>query len=171
MQQECCVFYCIQGGKKLDGSEAPSIISLMQREDIKLAIRKGIQKRMSEALDNLDSKLLDTYITRAFYDPADFISDDGEPYALSEIRPELRCVVDGVEKKYFGKDADAFTITLKLANRDTALKTLSDFMSNVRPKAEVQVTSAVADNTEDEIQRLAEMSYDELQAELQKAQA
>ena len=153
---------------KLDAENTQKLNALMRRSDIKQVLRSGIQTRMSEMLDNLDAKLLDTYITRAFYDPADFIDDSGEPYSLSQIKPELRCVVDGVEKKYFGKDAEAYTITLKLANRDTALKTLSEYMGVIRPKAGIEITNTISVSNADEAKKISEMSNDELLAELKR---
>lgn len=159
------------GKEKITETQYRKIGSILRKEEVKQLLRRGIQKRMSESLDNLDSRLLDTYITRAFYDMKDFVYDDGEPKPLSDIPENLRCVIDGVEKKYYGKDAEAYTVTYKYANRDQALKVLSEFMHMVRPTSEVTVTSTVEENAEDEAQRLSEMSYEELVAELRKSRA
>lgn len=155
----------------LSKTQYNKVAEIIRKDEVKQLLRRGIQKKMSESLDNLDGKLLDTYIMRAFYDPADFIDDNGDPKTLSEIDENKRCVVDGVEKKYYGKDADEYTITLKLANRDQALKVLGEYTRVIRPNTEVMVTSTTKENEEDEAQRLAEMSYDELQAEMKRLQA
>lgn len=145
--------------------------AILRKEEVKQLLRRGIQKRMSESLDNLDARLLETYITRAFYDMRDFVDDDGEPISLHKIPEKLRCVIDGVEKKYYGKDAEAYTVTYKFANRDQALKVLGEYISMVRPNSEISVTSTVEENAEDEAQRLSEMSYEELMAELKRVRA
>lgn len=146
--------------------------TILHDQRVRKAIRAGIQRKMADVLDNLDARLLNTYITRAFYDPMEFIDDDGDPKPLSKIAPDNRCVIDGIEKKYYGKDADAYTVTYKLANRDTALKTLSDFMNGVRPNSKVALTEA-DDPTVDmeaEAEHLKDMSYEELEAELRKVE-
>lgn len=146
--------------------------TILHDQRVRKAIRAGIQRKMADVLDNLDARLLNTYITRAFYDPMEFIDDDGDPKPLSKISPDNRCVIDGIEKKYYGKDADAYTVTYKLANRDTALKTLSDFMNGVRPNSKMTLTET-DDPTVDmeaEAEHLKDMSYEELEAELRKVE-
>lgn len=145
---------------------------ILHDQRVRRAIRAGIQRKMADALDNLDAKLLNTYITRAFYDPVEFIDNDGDPKPLSKISPEIRCVIDGIEKKYYGKDADAYTITYKLANRDTALKTLSEYMGQIRPTSKLALTEAddPAKNIEVQEEKLKDMTYEELEAELRKVE-
>lgn len=146
--------------------------TILHDQRVRKAIRAGIQRKMADVLDNLDARLLNTYITRAFYDPMEFMDDDGDPKPLSKIAPDNRCVIDGIEKKYYGKDADAYTVTYKLANRDTALKTLSDFMNGVRPNSKMTLTET-DDPTVDmeaEAEHLKDMSYEELEAELRKVE-
>ena len=144
--------------------------TILHDQRVRKVIRAGIQRKMADALDNLDAKLLNTYITRAFYDPMEFIDDDGDPKPLSKISPDNRCVIDMVEKKYYGKDADAYTITYKLANRDTALKTLSDYMNSARPNNKLALTEPDGPtiDMEAEAEHLKDMSYEELEAELKK---
>lgn len=146
--------------------------TILHDQRVRKAIRAGIQRKMADVLDNLDARLLNTYITRAFYDPMEFIDDDGDPKPLSEISPDNRCVIDGIEKKYYGKDADAYTVTYKLANRDTALKTLSEYINGVRPNSKMVLTET-DDPTVDieaEAEHLKDMSYEELEAELRKVE-
>ena len=146
--------------------------TILHDQRVRKAIRAGIQRKMADVLDNLDARLLNTYITRAFYDPMEFMDDDGDPKPLSKIAPDNRCVIDGIEKKYYGKDADAYTVTYKLANRDTALKTLSEYINGVRPNSKMTLTET-DDPTVDmeaEAEHLKDMSYEELEAELRKVE-
>lgn len=146
--------------------------TILHDQRVRKAIRAGIQRKMADVLDNLDARLLNTYITRAFYDPMEFMDDDGDPKPLSKIAPDNRCVIDGIEKKYYGKDADAYTVTYKLANRDTALKTLSEYINGVRPNSKMTLTET-DDPTVDmeaESEHLKDMSYEELEAELRKVE-
>lgn len=148
----------------LSEGQYKAINKLLNNEEVRQIIRLGIQKKMSESLDNLDNRLLQTYIQRAFYDPSLFVLDNGDPRELSEIPKELRCVVDGVEKKFYGKDADAYTITYKLANRDTALKVLGEYMQMIRPSVatSVQITNVMTASTDKVKEEIQNMSDEEL---------
>jgi len=153
---------------KLTQTQYNKIAEIIRKDEVRQLLRKGIQRKMSESLDNLDSKLLDVYISRAFYDPSDIFYDNGESRPLSDIDEKYRCVIDGIETRYFGRDGDVRSVLYKLANRDQALKVLSDYMQNIRPSSGIIVTSAERDTEEDEMSRLEDMSYEELQEEMRK---
>lgn len=156
---------------KITTTERHQIEMLLRKDSVRNLLRRGLQKKMSESLDNLDAKLLDTYILRAFYDTSDFYYDDGEPKPLSEIDESLRkAVIEGIDKKYYGKDADVNTVIYKLADKEKALKTLSDLVSGVRPDASsgIEVTTTTKSDEDEELRHIAEMSDDELRAEIRK---
>jgi len=156
---------------EIDRTTYHRISRIMQRDDVRQLLRIGVQKRMGEVMDNLDARLLDTYIQRAFYDIADFHDGDGTCLPLQSIPADKRCAIDKIETRYYGKDGDVRSVNYILANRDQALKVLSDYMNSLRPKsASVDLTSASPDNgrAEEMADEMAAMSDDELRAELRR---
>ena len=122
-------------------------------------------------MDNLDARLLETYVQRAFYDVSDFHDADGTCLPLHLIPEEKRCAIDKIETRYYGKDGDVRSVNYILANRDAALKVLSDYMDSLRPKtAAVDLTKAATDDAsaEEMADEMASMSDDELRAELRR---
>lgn len=155
----------------LDRTTYHRISRIMQRDDVRQLLRLGVQKRMGEVMDNLDAKLLETYVQRAFYDIADFHDGDGSCLPLNQIPEEKRCAIDKIETRYYGKDGDVRSVNYILANRDAALKVLSEYMDSLRPKtAAVDLTKAATDDgSADEVaEEMAAMSDDELRAELRR---
>lgn len=159
--------YAIQ---EMEKDDYKKIAALLAREDVRQMLRMGVKTKMREIMDNLDSKLLDTYTQRAFYDISDFHDMNGMPKPLSEIPEEKRCAIDKIEIKYYGRDGDVCSVNYVLANRDVALKTLTDYVNEVRPNTDIAVTSTAFDDIsdEDEAERIANMSDEELQAEIRR---
>jgi hypothetical protein len=67
---------------------------------------------------------------RAFYDPADILNADGslKYKTLDEVPEKVRSVIDSIETRWFGKDANVKTTNVKLANRDKALEQLAKIL-------------------------------------------
>jgi hypothetical protein len=62
-----------------------------------------------------------------------FYEENGDIRPLDEIDPEWLCVIDGVEKKYFGSQAARSTVTYQLPNRDLALQMLYRIVTGQDP--------------------------------------
>jgi len=100
-----------------------------------LCLKPGVQKMLGIAsrtivgakFNELRIRVTSMLWERAFYDPALFYNPDGSPafHSWDEIPPHLRCVVDGIETKAYGKEAERIT-TLKMADRMQALKMMAE---------------------------------------------
>lgn len=82
----------------------------------------------------LEKTLFETLFAQAFYDPKIFFTPDGEPAFSNwnQIPVEYRRCISGMEVKYFGKNADQKSITLKLSDRSKAIDTLREYLSFVK---------------------------------------
>lgn len=82
----------------------------------------------------LEKEIMDTTLARAFYDPSMFLNPDGSPaFDRWEDIPEVyrRCI-EGIDVKFWGKDANRQSVTYTLANRSDALKQLSQILSLIK---------------------------------------
>ena len=82
----------------------------------------------------LEKEILDTTMARALYDPAMFLNPDGTPAfdSWDDIPECYRRCVEGVDVKFWGKDADRQSITFQLANRSDALGQLTKLLSCIK---------------------------------------
>jgi hypothetical protein len=104
---------------------------LLKKESINLAIKRFIDSIIKPFKDKLEYEVLEAYYKRATYRISDFFNSNGTVKPLSEIPEEFICCIDGIEKKYFGKDADRSVVTYQLPNRDNALMMLYKFATGV----------------------------------------
>jgi phage terminase small subunit len=98
-------------------------------------LRPSVQKILGLATKNLVGakfnelrmRLTSMLWERAFYDPKNYFNPDGTPAFQSwdEVPPYMRCVIDNIETKAYGKDAFMVT-TMKTANRMESLKMMME---------------------------------------------
>lgn len=98
--------------------------ALQKRPNVMEAIKRFMDSVINPYKARLEYEVLDMYYKRAFFDICTFYDDAGYIKPLDEIDAEWRCCIDGVEEKYFGKDATRRVCTYTLANRDAALRML-----------------------------------------------
>jgi hypothetical protein len=82
----------------------------------------------------LEPALLNQLKKRAFYDVTKFFNDNGKMKKLSEIDEEWRCCIDGIERKFYGKDADVSVVVLKLADKDKSMDRLEKYINMIEEK-------------------------------------
>jgi len=152
-------------GEDLGRNEYRKMDALLRRDDVRKLLRSAVVRRMGEVMDNLDARLLDVYIIRAFYDIADYHDPTGLCLPLSSIPEDKRVAIDRVESRYYGKDGDVYSVNYILANREKALETLREYIQGLRPKSGVGVTQLDGPGVTEE-ETLSEMSDEELRAEL-----
>lgn len=89
-----------------------------------------LRSRMAE----LEYDLFVTLRTMAFYDPGKLINPDGTPAfkKWEDIPVELRRCVEGIDVKFFGKDANQEVVTLTLAKRSEALKAVAGWVATMK---------------------------------------
>jgi len=139
-----CWYYCFNGMNGADAAKKAGYkkknklnLAIVATQNInKLNIKEGI-KRIFEVMievdkTGLEKKLFSTYFKRAFYDISVYQKDDGSYRPLNEIPKEDRCVIDGIDTKYYGKDASVEVTILKLANRDRSMEQLAKYISMIK---------------------------------------
>lgn len=82
----------------------------------------------------LEKEILDTTMARALYDPAMFLNPDGTAAFSSwdDIPECYRRCIEGIDVKFWGKDADRQSITFNLANRSEALVQLTKLLTCIK---------------------------------------
>lgn len=98
---------------------------------VQTCIRMFTDCWLAEKRDSLEHDIIETLFAQAFYDPAQFITPEGAP-AFDDwdtIPVGMRRCIEGIETKYYGKDADVKSTVLKLVNRSTALDRLAQYIA------------------------------------------
>ena len=82
----------------------------------------------------LEKEVMDTTLARALYDPAMFLNPDGSPAFTdwNDVPEAYRRCIEGIDVKFWGKDADKQTVTFTLANRSEALGQLMKLLSCIK---------------------------------------
>lgn len=82
----------------------------------------------------LEHNVLETLEAMAFSDISMFLNPDGSPKFKSwdEIPPTLRRCIDGMERKFYGRDANRSTLNITLAKRSDALKAIANYVAIMR---------------------------------------
>jgi hypothetical protein len=138
--------YCTNGfdadkaAKVLGGSRQPSVY--LEKEPIQEAIKEFVSAVLVDKAYKLESKIMDTLWRRAFYSPLDFINGNGEPltadgspfdpdnFDLKEYKERLgdnACVIDNIKNTMHPRNPDFKSVVVVLADRNQALKQLSQY--------------------------------------------
>ena len=127
-------------------------------------VRKGVQflfdTFIAEKKLKLETKLLDSYYRRAFYDITMFQDEEGNFKKLTGIDKEWRCCVDATEVKYYGKDAQRRVVVSKLPDRDKALDKLSKYIEMIKEKLDLHV-STISEEARTNLQDILAKSREE----------
>lgn len=98
----------------------------------------------------LEKEVMDTTLARALYDPSLFLNPDGTP-AFSDwndIPEAYRRCIEGIDVKFWGKDADRQSVTFTLANRSEALGQLTKLLSCIKNGMGADTGSGLTNETE-----------------------
>lgn len=139
------------------GYNAASLSRWLKTEKARVCLKDYTLFLIDNKKDVLEYRIIDIYITRAFYNPADIIDKDGFLITddLKSLGP-LACCVEGIETEIKGvriikdKDGNEKEVKLikkkvKLCDREKALEMLSRYMQLITDKMEVsgQVNTTV----------------------------
>jgi hypothetical protein len=127
--------YCTNGFKAPEAAQAAgykgdrktlqsTAWAILKRPAVVECVKRFIDSVIQPYKARLEFEILDRYYRRATYQVDTFFDSDGYAKDLSEIPEEWLQVIDGVERRFFGKNADVEVITYLLPNRDTALQML-----------------------------------------------
>lgn len=104
---------------------------MASRKNVKEAVTRLLTKHVESKKQIIPSTLIEGLIASATYDVSDIVDRDGEFIVddLKELPVYVRKhVIEGIETKYWGKDADVKTTNVKLAKRSTARAQLIELM-------------------------------------------
>lgn len=104
--------------------------NLLKQEKIQKAINNYVDTVVEINKGRAKVNIIELQRSRAFYDPSKLLNADGslKYKTLDEVPAELRPVIDNIETRWFGKDANVKTTNVKLANRDKALEQLTKIL-------------------------------------------
>jgi phage terminase small subunit len=121
-----------------------------RREASRLLTNVDIQEYMGTVIAGvlrrdkipLEKRILDTWLKRAFYDPAEIVDGKGALLCpLEELsRQGLSICVEGIENRINAQGVEI--IKVKLADRDKALEMLQQYIQMVKPqKQEIEINT------------------------------
>lgn len=140
--------YCSNGFRLAEAAEAAGFKAKINNDRVRFdyvgarimrkpAIKKAIADFLSNAIDTakgrLEYQLLKYYHTRAFYNPAEIINDEGELLKPLTELGHLAICVEGIIKKYHNMgDTNVTTTIIKLADREKAMSQLAKYVDMVK---------------------------------------
>lgn len=105
------------------------------------AIQRFIDTAIGPYIQTLQYEAMEALRGMATWKPQDFYNPDGSPRPFDEIPEDKLYAIDGIEDKYFGKDATKKVRNLKLTDRKQAWKMLLDLKKEgvgVKKKADTE---------------------------------
>jgi phage terminase small subunit len=136
-----------------------------RRNASRLLTNADIQEYMSAVLAEiiqrerlpLERRILDYWLKRAFYDPAEIIDSKGALlHPLEELsRQRLSACIEGIETRINAQGVE--TVKIKLADRDKALEMLQQYIQMIKPQTQKIEIGGLSDEAQ---ARLA-LLYDE----------
>ena len=116
-----------------------SASTLLRTPKIQLLLKEKLEEATGELKDNLDFKLLKMWVTRANYDVADILNDDGSLVRpMSELKKlGLSICIDGVDVR-IDKEGNEHQC-YKLADRDKAQDQLQKYIGLIKPQPVVNL--------------------------------
>ena len=120
-------------------------LRILKKEKVQIAIDNFVNSVVDINKQRARITIMDLQTKRAFFDPAELINADGslKYQTLEEIPAELRAIIDGIETKWYGKNADVKTTTVKLADRNRAIADLKKMFRLDEETQEEKANNAV----------------------------
>lgn len=102
----------------------------MKKETIQQAIHEFWEIVFKDKISRIERMLVDHLYRRAFSSRAKYFTKDGalKPGLTLEDLGEDECIIDGIEKKYYGKEADVCVTIYKIADRNQAYTQLQKIL-------------------------------------------
>lgn len=108
--------------------------TMLRDEPVRLLLARYTDAFMAEQKGRLEPLLVETLMARAFWDPAEFFSADGDVAFTSwdQIPKSRRMAVDGMKVKWYGQGATRSAIELDMASRQQSLALLAQYAGMLR---------------------------------------
>jgi hypothetical protein len=134
-------------GRYTYNSAAVEASKWLKTPKIQQAVTRWFERWLDEKKEKMEKEIIDVYYRRAFYPLDVFFDANRKPLPLNKIPREWHCCIDGIEDRYYGKDADVKATVMKLANREKALDTLGKYMTMFKEVSvhEHRITQETAD--------------------------
>ena len=118
---------------KSEAGAYSSASALLRTPKIQALLKKSLEIAMGDLKDNLDYKLIRMWVTRANYDVAEILNDDGSLVRpMTELkRLGLSICIDGVDISV-DKEGNEH-VSYKLANRDKSQDQLQKYIGLIKP--------------------------------------
>lgn len=103
----------------------------MKEEKIQNAIHEFWEVVFGDKINRIERHLIDSLYRRAFSNRWEYFDKDGrlkEGLIFPDDLGEDHVIVDGIEKRFYGRDADVEVIIYKLADRDSAFRQLQSML-------------------------------------------
>jgi phage terminase small subunit len=109
---------------------------LLTKADIQEYMSAVIAEVLQRDKITLEKRILDIWLKRAFYDPAEIVDDKGTLlHSLEELsRRGLSVCVEGIETRRSAQGTE--TTKIKLADRDKALEMLQQYIQMIKPQTQ-----------------------------------
>jgi ribosomal protein S8 len=131
--------YCLNGFDSKMAAKAAKIKKIHEvvaSEAVQNAIKEFMQYVLADKADKLESKIIDVLWRRAFYDPFEFVDEEGQPRFdvtnYKEVLGANAVVVEGIKRMVHPKNQDNVWMIVDLADRTRALKELSSYIGLVK---------------------------------------
>ncbi len=141
-QQQFVAEYCLNGFSAPDAAKAVGAKGagrFMGSDVVNEAIREFMSFILADRADKLENKIVDVLWRRAFYDPMDFIDQDGQPrFNIDNYKEVLGAdvvVIENIKKNVHFKEPDLEWYEVTLADRTRALKELSNYIGLAREES------------------------------------
>lgn len=113
---------------------------ILKKVNVQRAIRIFFDELFEEKISMIPKALIDQLYRRAFTPRSRYFNEKGElkrGLTLDDLGPD-ECIIDDIERKYYGKDADVEVIVYKLADRTVAYRELIKLCGLSVKKVEVK---------------------------------
>lgn len=124
---------------KSEAGAYSSASALLRTPKIQLLLKEKLEEATGDLKDHLDFKLLKMWVTRANYDVADILNDDGSLVRpMAELkRLGLSICIDGIDISV-DKEGNEH-VSYKLANRDKSQDQLQKYIGLIKPQPVVNL--------------------------------
>jgi hypothetical protein len=107
---------------------------LLRTDNIRKAVNILIESDEVAIKERIEYEMVQFWYNRAFWKPTDVFDADGSVKPLDKLSPQALSAVDGIKVDYRGKEADRRIIHYDMANRDSAMKSLIEWMKRTGGK-------------------------------------
>jgi len=134
-EQLFVAYYCNNGFKASAAAKAVKASSptkFTKSDEVNASVEEFITEILADKASKMKSMIIDVLWRRAFYNIMDFVDEDGQPrFDVNNYKEKLGAdavVIDGIKQYVHSKNTDHTWVEVQLADRNKALKELSNYI-------------------------------------------